>query len=205
MAELLLLCFCSGLLSILGVILFLRLGWAVGEAGLYGVLGVFLLAETQAILTVLSLSALVSNGKMAGGGPYFLISRALGPEIGGAIGVLFYCACTSPPTQPRRCLLSSDLCWFRCCRCRLLHHRMRHRDCLDLFRRRRHESLASHDHVEFDSLRHTRHFVGRRPFLCTDERQRLSYRVLMRYHFFADKYQFASLPCSVWSHVVSAL
>ena len=85
--------FLLGLLSILGVILFLRLGWSVGEAGVMGTFGIFAIAETQAILTVLSLSALVSNGKMSGGGPYFLISRALGPELGGAIGVLFYAAC----------------------------------------------------------------------------------------------------------------
>ena len=77
-------------LNILGVVLFLWLPWAVGQAGGQDVLGMFLLGETQTIFTVLSLSAIVSNGSMAGGGSYFMISRSLGPELGGAMGTLFY-------------------------------------------------------------------------------------------------------------------
>lgn len=55
-------------------------------------LAILVIAETQAILTVLSLSSLITNGNMAGsgGGSYFLISRSMGPGLGGAIGVLFY-------------------------------------------------------------------------------------------------------------------
>ena len=63
-----------------------------GQAGWLGTLGVFALAETQALLTVSSMCALVTNGSMRGGGSYFLVSRSLGPEMGGAIGLLFYLA-----------------------------------------------------------------------------------------------------------------
>ncbi|KNC51837.1 amino acid permease [Thecamonas trahens ATCC 50062] len=80
------------LLNVMGVILFLRLSWGVGQLGVLGMLAFFVIAETQAILTVLSLSAIVSNGNMRGGGPYYMISRNLGPELGGAVGTLFYSA-----------------------------------------------------------------------------------------------------------------
>lgn len=61
------------LLNIIGVILFLRLGWAIGQAGVWGVLLIFALAELQALFTVLSASAIASNGIMHGGGSYFLL------------------------------------------------------------------------------------------------------------------------------------
>jgi len=77
-------------LNILGVVLFLWLPWAVGQAGGAQLLGMLVLGEAQTVLTVLSLSAIVSNGTMGGGGSYFMISRSLGPELGGAMGFLFY-------------------------------------------------------------------------------------------------------------------
>lgn len=61
------------LLNIIGVILFLRLGWGVGQAGVEGMLWIFFMAEAQAVLTVLSASTIASNGAMQGGGSYYLI------------------------------------------------------------------------------------------------------------------------------------
>eukprot|EP00040_Diaphanoeca_grandis_P027474 m.156509 g.156509 ORF g.156509 m.156509 type:complete len:941 (-) comp30999_c0_seq1:52-2874(-) len=85
-------CYVPCLLNIMGIVLFMRLPWATGQAGLSGILGGIALAECMALPTVLSLSAIVSNGDMSGGGAYFMISRSLGPELGGAIGILFYLA-----------------------------------------------------------------------------------------------------------------
>lgn len=85
-------CYVPCLLNIMGVILFLRLGWAIGEAGVGYVLIMFAVAETMTLLTVLSLSAMLTNGAMKGGGSYFMISRTLGPEFGGSIGLLFWVA-----------------------------------------------------------------------------------------------------------------
>lgn len=80
------------LIMVAGIILFLRLGWSVGQIGLMGVGLCFLIGEAMSILTVLSFSAIVTNGRMAGGGSYFMISRSLGPEFGLSIGFLFYMA-----------------------------------------------------------------------------------------------------------------
>ena len=81
-------------LSLFGAILFLRLTWAVGKVGLAGVLCVFALATLTVVLTTLSLAAISTNGKIGGGGAYFMISRTLGPEFGGSTGVVFYFAQT---------------------------------------------------------------------------------------------------------------
>src|SRR3954467_8171028 len=54
--------------------------------------GLMLIAYTVDFVTTLSLSAIASNGEVKGGGAYYLISRSLGPEFGGSIGLLFYLA-----------------------------------------------------------------------------------------------------------------
>ena len=79
--------FVPNVLTILGVILFMRSGWVVGQAGVYNTLIILLIANTISLLTALSLSAIATNTKVGGGGAYFLISRSLGLEIGGSIGV----------------------------------------------------------------------------------------------------------------------
>ena len=80
------------MLSIIGVVLFLRLGWAIGNAGVIGVLSMFGFGAVLITLTDLSLCALATNGKIRAGGTYYLISRSLGPVFGGAIGVIFFAA-----------------------------------------------------------------------------------------------------------------
>eukprot|EP01063_Lacrimia_lanifica_P008496 TRINITY_DN15552_c0_g1_i1.p1 TRINITY_DN15552_c0_g1~~TRINITY_DN15552_c0_g1_i1.p1 ORF type:complete len:1043 (+),score=364.58 TRINITY_DN15552_c0_g1_i1:54-3182(+) len=81
--------FVPSTLSIVGVVLFMRLGWAVGQAGVLGVVSMYAIGALMCYPTLLSLSAIATNGRVAGGGIYYLLSRTLGPEIGGGIGVLF--------------------------------------------------------------------------------------------------------------------
>ncbi|EGD80722.1 solute carrier family 12 member 6 [Salpingoeca rosetta] len=76
--------------NILGVILFLRLTWIVGIAGVGQSLLIVLICTTTTMLTAISMSAIATNGVVPAGGAYFMISRALGPEFGGAVGILFY-------------------------------------------------------------------------------------------------------------------
>jgi solute carrier family 12 sodium/potassium/chloride transporter 2 len=80
------------LLNIFGVIMFLRLGWMVSFGGVFVTMLIVVLSSSITFTTALSLSAICTNGKIAGGGAYYLISRALGPEFGGSIGVLLYLA-----------------------------------------------------------------------------------------------------------------
>ena len=75
-----------------GVIMFLRLGWVAGQAGLGMGTLIIVLANVVTTITALSLCAIATNGEVKGGGAYYLISRALGPQFGGALGVLFYVA-----------------------------------------------------------------------------------------------------------------
>ena len=77
-------------LTILGVIMFLRFGQVVGQCGVWHGLLVVAMAKVITTLTALSLSAICTNTRVKGGGAYYLISRSLGVEFGGAIGVVFY-------------------------------------------------------------------------------------------------------------------
>ncbi len=84
--------FTPSILTILGIILFLRLGYVVGSTGLARTLIIIGLANTISILTSFSLSAIATNLKVKGGGDYYLISRTLGVEFGGAIGIVLFLA-----------------------------------------------------------------------------------------------------------------
>lgn len=75
-------------LQMIGVILFMRLGWILGHVGMAQMGCVIALASTLILVTSFSMTAIVSNMKMRGGGSYYLISRSLGVEFGSAIGVL---------------------------------------------------------------------------------------------------------------------
>eukprot|EP00484_Ammonia_sp_Unknown_P019247 CAMPEP_0197034636 /NCGR_PEP_ID=MMETSP1384-20130603/12685_1 /TAXON_ID=29189 /ORGANISM="Ammonia sp." /LENGTH=991 /DNA_ID=CAMNT_0042464585 /DNA_START=32 /DNA_END=3007 /DNA_ORIENTATION=- len=77
------------LLCMWGVIMFLRTGWIVGNAGIWQTTMVMILSASITFFTTLSLSAICTNGEISHGGPYFLISRSLGPQFGGVIGLLF--------------------------------------------------------------------------------------------------------------------
>jgi len=79
-------------LTILGVIMFLRFGRVVGQSGLMYAVLIILISKSITLLTSLSLSAIATNTRVKGGGAYFLISRSLGVEFGGAIGVVFFLA-----------------------------------------------------------------------------------------------------------------
>ena len=79
--------FTPTLLTILGVIMYLRFGWLVGNLGLGKVIPIVLLANMITLITTLSFSAVASNTQIGAGGAYHVISRGLGIEIGGAIGL----------------------------------------------------------------------------------------------------------------------
>lgn len=79
--------FTPTILTILGVIMYLRFGWVVGQVGLTGSLLIVLLANGITLATSLSLSAVATNTRVGTGGAYYIISRSLGLEIGGAIGL----------------------------------------------------------------------------------------------------------------------
>lgn len=77
------------LLNIWGVMLFLRLSWVVGQAGLIQGLAIIMGCSIVTLLTAISMSAISTNGLIKGGGTYFMISRSLGPEFGASIGLIF--------------------------------------------------------------------------------------------------------------------
>ncbi|XP_003744033.1 solute carrier family 12 member 6 [Galendromus occidentalis] len=80
--------------NIFGVIFFIRLVWIVGTAGVPVAFVVVFLCCSVTFTTCISLSAIATNGIVPAGGSYFMISRSLGPEFGGAVGILFYLATT---------------------------------------------------------------------------------------------------------------
>ncbi|KAI3466863.1 hypothetical protein Pfo_023526 [Paulownia fortunei] len=76
--------------NILGIIYYIRFSWIVGMAGIGQSLLLVAFCGSCTLLTTLSLSAIATNGAMKGGGPYYLIGRALGPEVGVSIGLCFF-------------------------------------------------------------------------------------------------------------------
>jgi len=77
-------------LTILGVIMYLRLGWVVGNAGFLGSVIIILLAKAVTVCTGLSMASITTNIRIGAGGAYSLISKSLGLEAGGSIGIPFY-------------------------------------------------------------------------------------------------------------------
>ncbi|KAM9820993.1 solute carrier family 12 member 2 [Neosynchiropus ocellatus] len=77
------------MLNIWGVMLFIRMSWIVGQAGIALSCLIVAMATVVTTITGLSTSAIATNGFVRGGGAYYLISRSLGPEFGGSIGLIF--------------------------------------------------------------------------------------------------------------------
>ena len=72
--------------------MYLRFGWVVGNVGLIGTLIIVTLATSITFLTALSIASIATNAPVKAGGAYFLISRSLGVEMGGAIGIPLFLA-----------------------------------------------------------------------------------------------------------------
>ena len=82
--------FTPTILTIIGVIMYLRLGWVVGTVGLGAAIVIILLSHVATVTTGLALSSMTTNVRIGAGGFYSLISRSLGIEAGGAIGLPLY-------------------------------------------------------------------------------------------------------------------
>lgn len=84
--------FTPSILTILGVIMYLRFGWVVGNAGLIGTLIIVTISTSITFLTALSVCAIATDKVVRVGGAYYMISRSLGIETGGAVGISLYVA-----------------------------------------------------------------------------------------------------------------
>ena len=82
--------FLASISTILGAVLFLRFGYAVAHVGLWGSIGIIVLGHLVTIPTVLAVSEIATNRRVAGGGAYYIISRSFGTSIGGSIGIALY-------------------------------------------------------------------------------------------------------------------
>ena len=82
--------FTPTLLTILGVIMYLRMGWVVGNAGLLGAWLIIIISFLITLTTALSMSAITTNIRIGAGGAYAIISQALGLEVGGSLGIPRY-------------------------------------------------------------------------------------------------------------------
>ena len=82
--------FTPSVLTILGVIMYMRLGWVVGNAGLLGTIGIIIISHVIAVTTGLSVSSVATDKKIGAGGIYYVLSRSMGIPIGGSIGIALY-------------------------------------------------------------------------------------------------------------------
>lgn len=79
--------FTPSILTIIGVVMYLRFGWMLGNVGLATSLLIVTMGSAITLLTGLSISALATNMRVKGGGAYFILSRSLGLEAGAALGI----------------------------------------------------------------------------------------------------------------------
>jgi amino acid permease len=82
--------FLTAISTILGAVMFLRFGYAVGNVGFYGTLAIIIIGHMVTIPTAMALAEIATNQKVEGGGEYYIISRSFGINIGAAIGIALY-------------------------------------------------------------------------------------------------------------------
>ena len=82
--------FVPSILTILGVIMYLRLPTIIGEAGLFATIGIIVVAHIISVTTGLSVSSIATDKKVEAGGTYYMISRSLGLSIGGTLGLALF-------------------------------------------------------------------------------------------------------------------
>lgn len=84
--------FVPTILTILGAIMYLRLGWVVGNSGLVGAISIIILAHVITVTTGLAVSSMATNIRVGAGGAFSILSQSLGLEVGGSISVPLYLA-----------------------------------------------------------------------------------------------------------------
>ncbi|MDV7188316.1 amino acid permease [Lutibacter sp. TH_r2] len=82
--------FLTAISTILGAVMFLRFGFAVGAIGFVGTVFIIIIGHIVTITTAMALAEIATNSKVEGGGEYFIISRSFGVNIGAAIGITLY-------------------------------------------------------------------------------------------------------------------
>ena len=82
--------FVTSISTILGAILFLKFGWAVGNVGFYKVIGIIFIGHLVTIPTAFAVAEIATNQKVLGGGAYYIVSRSFGLNIGAAIGITLF-------------------------------------------------------------------------------------------------------------------
>ena len=82
--------FFTAISTILGAIMFLRFGYAVGSVGFIGTVGIIFFAHMVTIPTAMAIAEIATNQKVEGGGEYYIISRSFGINVGAAIGIALY-------------------------------------------------------------------------------------------------------------------
>ena len=82
--------FFTAISTILGAVMFLRFGYAVGNVGLLGAIGIILLGHIVTIPTAMAIAEIATNQKVEGGGEYYIVSRSFGLNIGATIGIALY-------------------------------------------------------------------------------------------------------------------
>lgn len=82
--------FLTAISTILGAVMFLRFGFAVGSVGFWGTVGIILIGHAVTIPTAMAIAEIATNQKVEGGGEYYIISRSFGLVMGSTIGIALY-------------------------------------------------------------------------------------------------------------------